>query len=56
MERQVWRLAKRRLECSPQVDKVKFTREMKKMATEGHCRGSKRSHNRGKKDCQSQMA
>jgi hypothetical protein len=38
-----------RLECSPQVDKVKFTREMKTMAIDGHCIGSERSHNRGKK-------
>jgi len=35
-----------RLECILQVDEENFTREMKKMAIDGHCIGLERSHNK----------
>jgi hypothetical protein len=43
---------KERLECSLHVEKVKFTKDMETMATDGHCRGSERSHIIGEKGCQ----
>ena len=50
--RQVWRLVEGGLDSSPQVDRMKFSKEEKEretMTIEGHCRGSDKIHNRRKK-------